>query len=241
MRMSLEETRRGVSRSLLSVALLALAGCVGSGQSLSTLGVTAADAEREISGPCGEHYRAEVGLQIDMIRQQLEQGRPRSALAHLEEGDFGYAETRLMRGDALRAVGRHDEADAVYDALAAGCLAADAYRGMARNAVARGDRGQALQLMRKARGARPTDPDIRNDLGYLLLLEGQRQAAREELLTALELGGAEQRAAGNLVMLLMQEGRTAEAQRVATRYGVDAELVARLRRLVSQDTPDDHG
>lgn len=221
------------------LCLMALQGCAGMPERQAIWPASDDEPRRAVRGACGEHYSAEVGLQVDMIRQQLEQGRPRAALAHLEARDFGHAETLLMRGDALRAVGRHDAADVVYQTLATGCLAAEAYQGMARNAVARGERREALLLMQEARRARPTDPAIRNDLGYLLLLEGQHHAAREELLTALELGGDGRRAASNLVMLLMQEGRTAEAERAAARHGVDAALVERLRRLARARREDD--
>ncbi|ATJ83164.1 hypothetical protein BEI_2177 [Halomonas beimenensis] len=234
---TMKRYRHGLVRGFLLAGLLLLGGCAGFQERMPRLVFDEAPEGqgRESVGPCGERYAAEIGLRIDMIRQQLEQDRPRSALAHLETLGLDFAETTLMRADALRAIGRRDEADAVYETLATGCLAADAYHGMARNAVARGERHEALLLMRESRLARPADPDIRNDLGYLLLLEGRRREAREELLTALELGGDRSRAASNLVMLLMQEGRTAEAQRLAARYGVDGELVERLRRLARSE------
>lgn len=205
------------------------------------IGLGQRDEVKEVTGPCGERYSADIGLRMDMIRQQMEDGRSRSALAHLDESGFDYAEAALMRGDALRDVGRRDQSDAVYETLAGGCLAADAFHGMARNAVARGDRDQALVLMRQARDARPTDAEIRNDLGYLLILEGKPKPAREELLTALELGGTGRRAASNLVMLMMQEGRVVEAERLARRYDLDDELVARLRRLATDERAREHG
>lgn len=221
--------------------MMMLSGCAGGMEPMSMIGMGQRDEVKDVTGPCGERYSADIGLRIDMIRQQLEDGRSRSALAHLEESGFDYAETTLMKGDALRDAGRRDEADAVYETLATGCLAADAYQGMARNAAARGDRHEALLLMQEARSARPTDADIRNDLGYLLLLAGKHRQAREELLTALELGGTGQRAASNLVMLMMQEGRVVEAERLARRYGLDAELVARLRRLATDAPGREHG
>ncbi|KGE77992.1 hypothetical protein CVH10_02575 [Halomonas sp. ND22Bw] len=218
-----------------------LGGCAGGMEPMSMIGLGQRDEVKEVTGPCGERYSADIGLRMDMIRQQMEDGRSRSALAHLDESGFDYAEAALMRGDALRDVGRRDQSDAVYETLAGGCLAADAFHGMARNAVARGDREQALVLMRQARDARPTDAEIRNDLGYLLMLEGKPKPAREELLTALELGGTGRRAASNLVMLMMQEGRVVEAERLARRYDLDDELVARLRRLATDERAREHG
>ncbi|MFG6136789.1 tetratricopeptide repeat protein [Halomonas sp. B23F22_10] len=226
---------------LPTLLMAILSGCAGGMQPMSLIGLGQRDEVKDVTGPCGERYSADVGLRIDMIRQQMEDGRSRSALAHLEESGFDYAETTLMKGDALRDAGRRDESDAVYETLATGCLAADAYQGMARNAVARGDRHEALLLMQEARGARPTDADIRNDLGYLLLLEGQHRRAREELLTALELGGAGRRAASNLVLLMMQEGRVVEAERLARRYDLDDELLVRLRRLATDERAREHG
>ncbi|MDR5888131.1 MULTISPECIES: tetratricopeptide repeat protein [Halomonas] len=233
-------TRR-LRAGLSAWGLVMLGGCAGGVEPMSMIGLGQRDEVKEVTGPCGERYSADTGLRMDMIRQQMEDGRSRSALAHLDESGFDYAEAALMRGDALRDVGRRDQSDAVYETLAGGCLAADAFHGMARNAVARGDREQALVLMRQARDARPTDAEIRNDLGYLLMLEGKPKPAREELLTALELGGTGRRAASNLVMLMMQEGRVVEAERLARRYDLDDELVARLRRLATDERAREHG
>src|SRR5690606_18926422 len=110
--------------------------------------------------------------------------KPRSALAHLEALAFSYPDARILQADALRQTGNLDASDRYYKELEDSCLAAKAYRGRALNAVERRQIRQALALMTEARRIAPTDPDIRNDLGYLMLLDGNHSVAEEELLTA---------------------------------------------------------
>ncbi|MDO0945097.1 hypothetical protein Q1373_05335 [Chromohalobacter salexigens] len=235
------------------VCLAALAGCAGPDTPNTAWtqtdgranGIATANEEDSTTrrGACGEPMSATTGMQITLIRQMLDDDKPRAALAHLdslslEATGADLAEPRLLRGEALRRTGKRDAADRIYDSLTATCLAADAWRGIARNQAARGDMATALASMRKARESRPIDAAIRNDLGYLHLLEGQPRQAEEEFLTALELSPNYARAARNLVMALYAQGNARQATRIAERYGIgqdDLELL-RQTRLASNAT-----
>lgn len=209
-------------------------------------GVANVDASETATrrGACGEPMSAAIGMQITLIRQMLDAGKPRAALAHLDNlalagPDADLAEPRLLRGEALRRTGKRDAADRIYEGLTDTCLAADAWRGIARNQAARGDMRGALVSMRKARESRPIDAAIRNDLGYLYLLEGQARRAEEEFLTALELAGQYPRAARNLVMALYAQGDARRAARIGARYGIDQKALDLLRqtRLATNAAP----
>ncbi|MCT8470194.1 hypothetical protein [Chromohalobacter canadensis] len=230
------------------VCLIALSGCASSStpdtawtqsqgaQSASSRLAAPEEEEGDTRrGACGEEMTATTGMQISLIRQMLNDDKPRAALAHLDDlslnADRGsLAEPRLLRGEALRKTGKRDRADEVYDTLTDTCLAADAWRGIARNQAARGELETALDSMRRAREARPIDAAIRNDLGYLRLLEGQPRQAEDEFLTALELSPGYSRAARNLVMSLYAQNNDRQAEGVAQRYGIDREEMALLRQ-----------
>lgn len=217
-----------------TLSLLALVGLLGGCTTTTTLvsgALAPEEADRQARGACGERYDGEVGVQLAMIGQQLDDDRPRAALAYLDTFGFDYPQAKLLRAEALRRIDRRALADRVYLELRDTCLAADAYRGLALNAAHRGALDEALVLMQSARDRRPADARIRNDLGYLLLLGQDHREARQQFLTALELDEGQRNAASNLVLSLMQEGRQGEAERMARRYGVDDTLLAQLRRL----------
>ncbi|WP_348827502.1 hypothetical protein [Halomonas sp. RT37] len=197
--------------------------------SMAALGALSPDISRaapeQSVGPCGRRYDAEIGVELSLIQRMLDDDKPRSAAAHLEAGDYGLPLAWRLEGEALRAVGDTVASDRAYEALLGTCLAADGYRGLARNAFSEGRREQALALMREARQTRPIDPRIRNDLGYLLMLAGDNRAAAEEFRTALELDPGHEQAAANLVLALSRSGQRQRAADAARHFGVDARLV----------------
>lgn len=218
-----------MGRGLAGILLAAmLAGCAATGAS----GV-AGRSDAPQARACGEQVSGETGVELAMVRRLLDDGRPRSALAHLEALQVSLPEATLMEARALREIGRHDDSRDRYRKLQDSCLQADAYHGLALLAFHDGRHGRALELMEQARRARPTDERIRNDLGYLLLLDGQYQAAEEELRTALELNDGDERAASNLVLALLQQQRQAEADRIARRHGVDPDAVGRMAQAIA--------
>jgi len=221
----------------LSFIMIMFSGCNGVATSHGGAASANNSAAGLRQGPCGERYSSELGMELSMIRQLLDEDRPRSALAYLEDGGYDFAEAHLLQGDALRFVGDLANSDRAYNRLLDSCLAADAYRGLALNVFQRGELQLAIEVMRRARGLRPTDPRIRNDLGYLLLLGGRHEEAESELETALELDNSHQAAAANLVLTLLRQGRAQRAEQVARRYGVAADNLALLQDAVQQGQP----
>lgn len=210
-----------------TLALMLLWGCA------TTQDGSGGRAEAAQPRACGERVSGETGVELAMVRRLLNDGRPRSALAHLEALGSALPEAVLMEARALREIGRHGDSRDRYKQLQDSCLQADAYHGLALLTFHEGRHGRALELMQEARRTRPTDDRIRNDLGYLLLLDGQYEAAEEELRTALELNSDGNQAASNLVLSLLQQERAAEAEQVARRHGVDQAAVSRMQQAIA--------
>lgn len=172
------------------------------------------------------------GLHLELIEKLLDSGRPRAALAHLEALEADAAarpDAQLLRAETLRRLGRPEEARALYATLLDTESAALAQRGLGLLAARDGDLAGAVARLRRARELRPTSDRIRNDLGYALILSGELDGAREELVTALELG-AGSRAVRNLLLLLLLEGRTGEAESFAVEHAIAPRTVSRLWR-----------
>lgn len=210
-----------VSTPLLLALLLAGAGCASSGAAPPASGVGRVEA-----GAAAD----EQGLHLRLIAKLLDDDKPRAALAHLDAlGPAHAAEPRvkLLRAEVLRKLTRFQEAYALYETLLDTPVAGQAWRGLALMQAAQGDLGLARQWLGYASDRLPTDPRIRNDLGYVLLLEGELDRASLELATAIELGD-EQRAPRNLVLLLLVQGDDVSAEEVARRH-LDPGAMAPMR------------
>lgn len=237
----------GWQGALLTGLLLAgLAGCTSSRENLGSdfTGTQQPFEQENRRGPCGERYSAEEGMELSMVQQLLDEERPRSALAHLESLDYAYPEAKLMQAEALREIGHLDGSNLIYQGLVESCLAADALRGLGRNAFEQQQHDDALSYMRLARRNSPADPRIRNDLGYLLMLRGHHGDAIEEFMTALELDNDLGNAASNLVLALLQDGQTQRAETAARLYRVPPDAFETLqtaveRRAAPLPTPED--
>jgi tight adherence protein D len=174
----------------------------------------------------------EPRLHLELIEKMLEGGRAHAALAHLDalEPEAKAAPSaQLLRAEALRRMGQTENARRVYESLLVTEAAAPAWRGLALIKVDQGDLATAVDWLRKARDLQPTAARYRNDLGYALILRGDLDAAKIELVTALELDGAK-RAARNLVLLMLLQGDDAGAERLARAHELDDAALERLRQ-----------
>ena len=117
----------------------------------------------------------------------------------------------LLREDRLA------EAEAAFDAvLRSWPQQPDAlhYLGVLRHAQGRTD--DAVALVREALAQRPDDAGAWNNLGNILLLAGQADAAAEAWQHSVEAGGtAAAQALANLAVLYRKQGRPADAERAA--------------------------
>lgn len=168
------------------------------------------------------------------IEQLLREGKPYAALAQLDAmatQGVRIPQVDLTRADALRRIDRLSQAETLYRGLLDGCLQGRAWRGLGLLQAQRGQNADSLVSLTRARDLQPTDAKVRNDLGYALFLAQRFDDARFEYLTVLELVPGEPRAARNLVLLTLSEGRREKARELASSLGLDA---ATFDRLVAQ-------
>ncbi|GGO88732.1 hypothetical protein GCM10011348_44870 [Marinobacterium nitratireducens] len=229
----------------LATLMLMLAGC-GATTSLHPREATAQIAEpRQPTGYCGEPIAAKLGVKLSMVRQQRARGQLYSALATLDGLPADTPTYRLLRADILRDMGRFGEARPLYERLEGSCLSGQAHHGLGRIAAQQQQTAMALRHLRMARERIPTDADVRNDLGFLLLATGRDREARDELTTALELDSRHETAARNLWFLLLKNRDAAAARSLERRFGwPDAErdlylaAIPRFNPLTSGESHD---
>jgi Flp pilus assembly protein TadD len=176
------------------------------------------------------------GLYLQLIRQARADGRPRAAIAYLDDFDRqfpGDLDARLLRINSLLDLGQNDKADAVLSAL--GKTAANGRNAAAINAAhghvlaAHGAWGEAASRYEAAVAADPTDPMLRNALGYALIRTGAYDRAIEALRGATDLAPGDTIVRNNLVLALTLGGQPAALADAIAQAG-DRRAQADLRR-----------
>ncbi|MEN8720535.1 MAG: tetratricopeptide repeat protein [Oceanococcaceae bacterium] len=208
----------------LAIALLAgslLAGCVASPASVE-----------ELARP--EQQRV---LHGELVREMLAQDRNHAALAHLQELERQRGrlddDQRLLRAEAFYRLREYGSAEKDYQVLTRSSLAGQAWHGLGRLHTP-SDLRAALQAFNEAVAARPTDPAVRNDLGYALLLAGRVEDACRQLYTAHELAPQQQRVVGNLLLCEALRNDLAARERLFQVHGFTSAERERHQRDVVQ-------
>lgn len=220
-------------RLCLAALPLLLAACAGIGP---RVGEAPSATELALPGRaeplCGEEKAPhEVVLHLQLIEDMQRKGLYHAALAHLDAlGEEGaqLPRARFLRAESLRRAGSPVQARALFKGLTDSCLAGLGHHGMARLEVDAGRIEASLRHFADAERQRPTDPRIRNDHGYALLLAGYPFDARRQFQTAYELGGGD-RAAANLLLALLVVGDKPAAAELSERLGLSAQEMKRLR------------
>jgi Flp pilus assembly protein TadD len=181
------------------------------------------------------------GLYLQLIRQARADGRPRAALAYLDDFDRqfpGDLSARLLRINSLLDLDQVDQAESVFATLGktptAGSPAAavSAMRGhifAARNAWP-----QAIPCYQAAISADPTDPLLRNALGYAQLRTGAYDHAIETLRGADDLAPGDNVVHDNLLLALMLGGKQDAFNMALARAG-DRKAQNELRRQIKAE------
>lgn len=170
---------------------------------------------------------------LNLVQSMVDRNLFYAAIAHLDamsEQDKKMPEAQLLRAEALRLTKQREAARGIYNALLSTALAGQAHRGLGLLAAEENKLDDAVTQLWQARWLRPTDPKVRNDLGYVLLLRGQTTQAREHLATALELSRGESLSAMNMVLLLFVEGQEEGAIRFGKSAQLDDASLASLRQ-----------
>lgn len=229
---------RSLTRAALAsawAATLALGACANLSP-LGPLGPT--DRSADAAGECGTATSPTDNTRLATIEQLASDGKHYAALAQLDALGLQTPQARLIRAEALRRIDRPREAQVLYESLLGSCLKGRALHGLGLLAAREGGSPQAsLTYLQKARETLPTDPRIRNDLGYALLRAGELEAAQFEFLTVLDLAPKDPRASRNLVLLTFRQGQGSKAMALAERLGLDVATAIKLQEQARSLTP----
>jgi Flp pilus assembly protein TadD len=214
---------------VVCAACVVLMGCVG------TPVREGGASPRVAAGPCAP-LDSTADVQLGLVRQMLEQGRPYAGLAHLATLDAAVQtspQARYLNAELLRNTGQPAAAEAGYKSLLGSCVEGYGHHGLGLLAAG-GDLEQAVIALRTAAEYLPIDARVRNDFGYALLLAGNGAEARHEFLTAMELGDYKRRASMNLVLLMLFEGDERGAERLSRQLQLPEGDLDRIRRQAIQ-------
>ena len=149
-------------------------------------------------------------LYLQLIHQARADGRPRAAIAYLDDFDRRYPgdrDARILRVNSLLDLNDVNGAEAAAAALPDG--GGSAVRGHLLSA--RGRWSEAIAPYQQAVQASPADPMLRNALGFAQLRAGMVAEAAESLRGALDLSPGAAVIRNNLLLALKAAGQNAEA------------------------------
>lgn len=150
-------------------------------------------------------------LYLQLIHQARADGRPRAAIAYLDDFDRRYPgdrDARILRVNSLLDLNNLNAAEAEAAALPDG--GGSALRGHL--LAARGRWSEAIASYSQAVQASPADPMLRNALGFAQLRAGLAAEAAESLRGALDLSPGTPVIRNNLLLALKAAGQNAEAE-----------------------------
>ena len=161
------------------------------------------------AAPKGDPTRS---LYLQLIEQARADGRPRAAIAYLDDFDRRYPgelQAQILRVNSLLDLNDVEAAERAVAVLPAS-PESSAVRGHIFGA--RGRWAEAAALYRQAMDARPADALLRNALGYALLRLGQTAPAIEALRGAVDLAPTDPSIRNNLLLALTVGGQRAEVE-----------------------------
>lgn len=188
-------------------------------------------------GACGEEFSPTTGLQFSAAQQAFESQQYFSALALLQEIKGGYITKDSLEADAYLKTQQWDKAQQIYIMLLTTCLKGKAAHGLGLIASYKSQYPEAYQWLSLAVSIEPSQSNIRNDYGFILLLTGNNDEARNEFLTALELNPRNQVAAKNLWMLLHRTERQQAASSLQQRFSWSEQEHQKLANAANNFTP----
>lgn len=171
-------------------------------------------------------------LYLQLIHQARADGRPRAALAYLDDFERQYPgdpDARILRINSLIDLGQIGTAEAIP--LPSG-NSGDAVRGHL--LAARGHWAEAIPFYQAATQASPADPLLRNALGYALLRSGRAMDAIETFRGAIDLAPQAEVIRNNLLLALTIGGQQAEAETTLRQIRDSGEQAALRQKLAAE-------
>lgn len=209
-------------RALLPAALL-LTG-------LASSPALSADAAKD-----GVPAAATRDLYLTLIRQARSDGRPRAAIAYLDDFERRYPNDRdaqVLRVNCLLDLDQVSAARTALGRIPNGDRSGPVLAVRGHVLAAEGQWGSAATQYAAALQASPADAFTANALGYAQLRSGQGGAAVETLRSALDLAPDDAVVRNNLMLALTVTGRVGEAEAMLARV-TDAGEKARLRQQLT--------
>ncbi|MGH7964301.1 MAG: hypothetical protein ACRERD_21200, partial [Candidatus Binatia bacterium] len=206
------------------------------GQSVGVIEHAVSAKDEDLNPPVAPD-QTRLTVYLNLVQGMIDRNLCYAAIAHLDamgEQDKRLPEAQFLRAEALRLTRQREAARGVYSTLLGTALAGQARRGLGLLAAEENKLDDAVTHLWQANWLRPTDPKVRNDLGYVLLLRGQLKDAREHLTTALELSRGEGLSTVNMVLLLLIEGQEEAALRLGKGAHLDEASMASLRQQAGE-------
>lgn len=182
-------------------------------------------------------------LYLALIRQARLDGKPRAALAYLDDFDRrhrGDREAQVLRVNCLLDLNQIEAAEAALARVPAGDRSGDALAVRGHVLAARARWAEAAQAYAQAQAASPADPFVGNALGYAQLRVGRAGDAIETFKRALDLAPdaahGQTLVRNNLALALTAAGRTDEAAALVARVRDHAERQRLQARLAVEAT-----
>lgn len=172
-------------------------------------------------------------LYLQLIHQARADGRPRAAIAYLDDFDRRYPgdrDARILRVNSLLDLNDLNGAEAAAAALPDG--GGSAVRGHL--LAAHGRWSEAIMPYSQAVQASPADPMLRNALGFAQLRAGLAAEAAESLRGALDLSPGTPVIRNNLLLALKAAGQNAEAETLLSTIRDEPQRDALRRQIAAQ-------
>lgn len=210
---------------------------------LSACATTSSTAITDVRQPsdlaaCDQTENINRNMDDARIVKLLDEGRFHAALARLDSISEETAYIRYLRAHVLRQLGRQSEAHELYEALLTTCMEGYARHGLGLLSARHDDINAARDYLAQAREQLPLDTRVRNDYGYVLLLDEQPQEAYAEFMTALELNEDARQPKYNALVTLLLLDRMNQAHDFAERMELTKADIARAVTEAQQVSHD---
>lgn len=209
---------------IATACLMALGGCTTRGSAVNVANntnVQRAQDQAVQNEMAAKPDADDRGTHLRLIGQMQEKGIFFASLAHIDafEQRWGASpESSVLRADALRQTAQPDAAKVLYGQLMNTSQKARAAHGLGLLAGRAGDLSTATSFLAQASQIAPTDANVLNDLGFVMLQQGRWQEARLPLMKASELDSGNTRVWSNVALYLTLEGQAEQAQSVMNEH-----------------------